>query len=70
MTTPSEGKDGESVEEDYDEVKQYVLFRNIYLNAKTLPVMAGPVPAIPLGRAPCVPDRDRRDKPGDDEVRE
>jgi len=30
-------------------------------------VMAGLVPAIPIIGAPCPPDRDRRDKPGDDE---
>ena len=30
------------------------------------PVMAGPVPAIPLRRRMCSPDRDHRDKPGDD----
>jgi hypothetical protein len=31
-------------------------------------VMAGLVPAISLRKARlCVPDRDRRDKPGDDE---
>src|SRR5262252_5861027 len=29
-------------------------------------VMAGLVPAIPIIRALCSPDRDRRDKPGDD----
>ena len=28
--------------------------------------MAGLVPAIPMGLAPCPPDRDRRDEPGDD----
>jgi len=30
-------------------------------------VMAGLVPAIPIIGAPCHPDRDRRDKPGDDQ---
>jgi len=30
------------------------------------PVLAGLVPAIPIIGAPCPPDRDRRDKPGDD----
>jgi len=29
--------------------------------------MAGLVPAIPIVGAPCHPDRDRRDEPGDDE---
>jgi len=29
--------------------------------------MAGPVPAIPIIDAPYPPDRDRRDKPGDDD---
>jgi hypothetical protein len=29
-------------------------------------VMAGLVPAIPLGRAPCVPKRDARVKPAHD----
>jgi len=29
--------------------------------------MAGLVPAIPIISAPYPPDRDRRDKPGDDE---
>src|SRR5262245_33406061 len=29
-------------------------------------VMAGLVPAIPIFMALCLPDRDRRDKPGDD----
>jgi hypothetical protein len=29
-------------------------------------VMAGLVPAIPINLAWCHPDRDRRDKPGDD----
>jgi hypothetical protein len=28
--------------------------------------MAGLVPAIPLRMASCSPERDRRDKPGDD----
>jgi len=28
--------------------------------------MAGLVPAIPIIGAPCPPDRDRRDEPGDD----
>jgi len=28
--------------------------------------MAGLVPAIPINRALCHPERDRRDKPGDD----
>jgi hypothetical protein len=32
----------------------------------TLDVMAGFIPAIPLRGAPCQPDRDHRDKPGDD----
>src|SRR5262249_35096031 len=31
-------------------------------------VMAGLVPAIPTIGAPCPADRDRRDKPGDDEL--
>jgi len=30
-------------------------------------VMAGLIPAIPIIGALCPPDRDRRDKPGDDE---
>ena len=30
-------------------------------------VMAGLVPAVPLREARCPPNRDRRDKPGDDE---
>ena len=30
------------------------------------PVMAGLDPAIPLRRRMCSPDRDHRDKPGDD----
>ena len=29
-------------------------------------VMAGLVPAIPITKAPCSPNRDHRDKPGDD----
>ena len=29
--------------------------------------MAGLVPAIPLREPPCSPNRDRRDKPGDDD---
>ncbi len=37
------------------------------LSQHTQPVMAGLVPAIPLSDArPCLPNRDRRDKPGDD----
>ena len=31
-------------------------------------VMAGLVPAIPITKAPCSPDRDHRDKPGDDKL--
>src|SRR5258708_38787254 len=31
-------------------------------------VVAGLVPAIPIVEAPCPVDRDRRDKPGDDEL--
>jgi hypothetical protein len=30
------------------------------------PVMAGPVPAISIGKAPCHSDRDHRHKAGDD----
>ncbi|TKT71335.1 hypothetical protein YH63_007875 [Afipia massiliensis] len=32
-------------------------------------VMAGLVPAISITRAPCSPNRDHRDKPGDDRLR-
>jgi len=54
--------------------RTYNRLPHLYVNRPTIQnlsptracVMAGLVPAIPIGRAPCLPERGHRDKPGGD----